>query len=82
MLVWGGSRGDPAGGDVSRDDDDVYECAHCGGLFTKSRDGEPEAQAEAIALWGRPGDHPEMALICDDCYQQFMAWYKRRRERN
>jgi hypothetical protein len=53
-----------------------YRCAHCGETFTKPEGREPEAQAEAIRLWGRPGNHPEMVEICEDCFQQFMKWYE------
>jgi hypothetical protein len=56
-----------------------YACAHCGERFTKSEDWEPRAQEEARALWGKPASDPGMAVICEDCFREFMAWMARRK---
>jgi hypothetical protein len=53
-----------------------YKCEHCGGTFTSERSDE-EARAEALATWSEDPESGTMSLICDDCYQQFMAWYAR-----
>lgn len=51
-----------------------YECAECGGIFTKAWSDE-EAQAEADALW-TPEELAEEgeAVICQVCFDEFMAW--------
>jgi len=53
----------------------TYTCAHCGGTFT-SEWSEEAANAEALANWEVPdaSHRPDMAQICEDCYQAFMAW--------
>jgi hypothetical protein len=53
-------------------DDRVFTCTQCGGTFTAERD-DDEAQAEALALWGKRGDAPGMAIVCDDCFVEFLA---------
>ena len=50
-----------------------YTCAHCGGTFTSERPDE-EAHEEAKQLWGRDGRAPDMAVICEVCFQQMMTW--------
>lgn len=55
--------------------DATYTCARCGGSFEKTRSDE-EAMAEARQLWTpETMAHPQ-ALICDDCFQEFIAWAK------
>jgi hypothetical protein len=53
----------------------TYTCAHCGGTFT-SEWSEEDANAEALENWKVPdaSHRPDMAAICEDCYQAFMAW--------
>ena len=53
---------------------DTYECARCHGVFEKVWSDE-EAAAEMEATW-QPQPGP-LAVICDDCYQQMMAWARR-----
>lgn len=60
------------------DADGGYTCAHCGGRFKAEHD--DAAQAEAVAQWGQRGDAPGMAIICDECYQEFKQWYERTRQ--
>jgi len=50
---------------------DSFKCEACGGTFTKGWTDE-EALAESAAL-GFGGD---LAVICDDCHEQLMAWAK------
>jgi hypothetical protein len=50
-----------------------FTCARCGGVFEKTR-----SDAEAIAEYRAnmpevPPDEPT-ELICEDCYERFMAW--------
>ncbi len=49
-----------------------YTCSECGGTFYTGRTDE-EAQAEAVRNFGVRGDHPGMAIVCDDCYKAIMA---------
>jgi hypothetical protein len=51
-----------------------YTCAHCGGTFVSHHDAS--AQRESLALWGRRGDAPGMTIVCDDCFQAFMSWWR------
>lgn len=54
-----------------------YRCDQCGEIFDKGRTDE-EAHAEAVQTFGAaldpPGDPP--AVVCDDCYDEIMAWAK------
>jgi hypothetical protein len=52
-----------------------YTCAHCGGEFEKSRSDE-EAMAEADSLWTPETMTDPQAVICDDCFREFIAWAK------
>jgi hypothetical protein len=50
-----------------------YTCASCGGVFANCWS-DAEAIAEYHANMGEaPPDEPT-DLICDDCYQRFIAW--------
>ncbi len=46
-----------------------YRCAQCGGEF-KTAWSDDDAQRESEQLWGRRGDTPGMALVCDDCFNE------------
>lgn len=50
----------------------AYTCDQCGGTFEAARDDE-EAQVEALAMFGKRGDDPDMAIVCDDCWRAIMA---------
>jgi hypothetical protein len=52
---------------------DTYQCAHCGGVFEKGWSDE-EATAEAADNFGEAPKGDDAAVVCDDCYQGFMAW--------
>jgi hypothetical protein len=50
-----------------------FTCANCGGVFAK-RWSDAEAIAEYRANMPEvPPDEPT-ELICEDCYERFMAW--------
>lgn len=52
---------------------DEYQCARCGGTFEKGWSDE-EAMDEMLDTWqGQSGD---VVVICDDCFEQVMAWAK------
>jgi hypothetical protein len=54
----------------------VYTCDNCHQTF-ESTWTEEEAAAESQKNWGTTKvKDSTMAQVCDDCYQQFMAWYK------
>lgn len=50
-----------------------YTCERCGRTFEKVRSDE-EALAEAESLWTPETMTDPQAVICDDCFQEFMAW--------
>ena len=50
-----------------------FRCERCGRAFPKAWTDE-EAAAEAKAVWGAVPAAEEAATICDDCYQEFIAW--------
>lgn len=51
-----------------------YECGVCHHTFTKTRSDE-EAHAEQEAMWEPiSGDDEEPGIVCDDCFQQVVAW--------
>lgn len=53
----------------------TFVCEACDGEFPAS---PPEdVLADAVSVFGLPdpdGPPPQMALVCDNCYQQMMAW--------
>lgn len=53
--------------------DRTYTCDLCGGTFTAARDDE-DAQREALEMFGKRGDHPDMAIVCHDCYLKIMGY--------
>jgi DNA-directed RNA polymerase subunit RPC12/RpoP len=50
-----------------------YTCARCGGTFGKARSDE-EAIAEARSTWTPETMADPQAVICDDCFREFIAW--------
>lgn len=55
----------------------TFVCAACQGVFKKGWTDEAAA-AEATIVFPElnQNDKSEAAIICDDCYQEFMAWMK------
>ncbi len=54
-----------------------FACARCGGIFKKGRT-DDHALAEARELFS-PAELESTAVICDDCWQEFMphaAWIR------
>jgi hypothetical protein len=49
-----------------------YVCADCGGTFDEGWPDE-QAQQEALETFGKRGDAPGMAKVCDDCYREIMS---------
>jgi hypothetical protein len=54
---------------------DRYICERCGGRFVKTRSDE-EAEAERRSLWTPEANADPQAIICDDCFREFVAWAK------
>lgn len=54
----------------------TFICALCGGEFVSNRP-DAEAHAEAKARYGKDGLHPEMAVVCDDCYEKLTEFEER-----
>jgi hypothetical protein len=52
-----------------------FTCASCGGTFEKTRSDEAAA-AEARSLWTPETMADPQAVICDPCFQEFIAWAK------
>jgi DNA-directed RNA polymerase subunit RPC12/RpoP len=55
----------------------TYICDHCNGRFETDNQDDEKAHAESLALWGKRGDAPDMARVCDECFKKIMAWVKR-----
>jgi hypothetical protein len=53
-----------------------YTCGHCGGKFTKTEEQEAFAQKEKKELWSEREIAAGVVEICEDCFQQFMKWFK------
>jgi len=53
-----------------------YKCERCEDIFTKTWSDE-EAEKEFQENFGHlPKELQQRAIICEDCYQEFMKWYK------
>ena len=55
-----------------------FQCANCKGVFEKGWSDE-EAYAETESNFGIPvteDNKSGLAVICDDCYKEFMGWYE------
>lgn len=50
----------------------TFVCAECRGTFETEQPDEV-AQQEALETFGRRGDAPGMAEVCDDCYRTIMS---------
>ena len=53
----------------------TFTCELCGGTFDSDQPDEA-AHAEAVRLWGRRGDAGEMGVVCENCFQDVMAWWR------
>lgn len=49
----------------------TFTCTSCGGTFDKGRS-DAEADAECLAVFGVT-HRADDAVLCDDCYEAFMA---------
>ena len=52
-----------------------YRCDHCQGVFEKGRSDE-EALAEAAETFPDMAED-DRAVVCDECYKDFMRWFAR-----
>ena len=56
--------------------DGTYTCDQCGGTYHKGRS-DAEAQGEAAKLYpGHVADDAEMAVVCDDCWNELQTAMK------
>lgn len=55
---------------------DDYTCECCGGTFRNERS-EADADAEALKNFGirSASTDPDISVICENCYRDFMAWF-------
>lgn len=60
---------------------DTYQCDHCGGEFEKGWTDE-EAEAECKSEFGIGSKDQSCAILCDDCYNRFIAWFRSQRINN
>jgi hypothetical protein len=58
----------------------TFRCENCGKELEKGWADEL-AHHEAVRQWGRRGDEPGMAVVCDDCYREIMTWWKEQRSK-
>jgi len=60
-----------------------YKCEVCGGKFVATDEEDIDAHAEAEELWGKNGHAPDMAAICDVCFNAMKSagYIPPRRER-
>lgn len=52
-----------------------YICEHCKGTFKRIRP-DSEALEESKEIWGELKKE-DLSVICDECYNDFMKWYRR-----
>lgn len=52
-----------------------YTCASCSGVFNKGWSDTEATTEYRTNMPEVPPDEPT-DLVCDDCYQRFMAWLK------
>lgn len=51
-------------------------CEQCGKVFIQEDD--EGAREEAKQIFGRDTfERQEMALVCDECYEAFMEWWRK-----
>lgn len=50
----------------------TYTCSRCGKTYEKGWSDE-EAMADSKDQFG---EHEDYDVVCDPCYQKFMAWYQ------
>lgn len=56
---------------LDQDTTKTFVCDHCGGTFPFDDEDDKEAEAEALEIWGVAGaaTDPDMAIVCDDCWE-------------
>lgn len=52
----------------------TFTCAKCGLKF-KGLQSDKEAEAEMKANFGEDTKKEDCAVLCDDCYKEFMKWF-------
>lgn len=53
----------------------LFTCAKCKGTFEEGWS-DAEAVAESKATFGFYPGREEVGVLCDDCYQDFMKWFR------
>ena len=51
-----------------KENSETYTCAACGGTYTKRRS-DATAMTESREIFGY---HDDLAVVCDDCWQEMM----------
>lgn len=52
-----------------------FRCDRCGGVFNRGWS-EEESRAEQVTNLPEIPPSDRDAVLCDDCYEVFMEWYK------
>lgn len=56
--------------------DNEFQCAKCHRVFEKGWSDEERIKEQIENGWGDLKEE-EQAIVCDDCYKDFMIWYKK-----
>ena len=54
-----------------------FTCEHCGGTFFQAWSDEERNQEYEQNFSQEERDQEEPVIVCDDCYEILMAYYKR-----
>lgn len=54
----------------------LYMCEACGDEFESDRN-DQDAQQEFVDNHGNDCTDDEKAVICEDCYQTYIAWFQK-----
>jgi hypothetical protein len=58
-----------------------FKCTRCGGVFEKGWSDAEAAEEMHRELGGAPRGDARMGVLCDECYREFMKWWKAEGER-
>jgi hypothetical protein len=50
----------------------AYQCEQCGGIYRAQQDDSADKEAKERFGVDNAMDNPDMAIVCDECYQALM----------
>lgn len=56
---------------------DEFQCERCGGVFKKGwsdEERDAEAKADPYGFQTPPPENPDIASVCEDCFQEMRVW--------